>query len=341
MQPAAEAHDTPVRLSMLPFGAEATLTADHVVPSHASAIALCRELSSPTARQELAEAHDTPLSVAPNVGVGSAWIDHELPSHASARVCEVPMPCWELPTAVHALAEAQDTALKSLVVGPGAVVRMPHAVPFQTSARASLLLAVKEYPTATQALAEVHDTPLSCPPCASATVCWIDHAVPFHTSSSGALPVEVLEYPTAMQNVAEAQETPVRMLDCAPCGLGVRCTVQAEPFHASASVTPAPALFCRLPTATQGLTATHDTAVSRPCGTSGLGVGCTAQAVERAVVRPGCAAVAGAGVTAASPADGTVAAPAAVTAALPRARTTPAIPAIRAAAAKAGLRAGD
>ena len=57
MQPAAEAHDTPVRLSMLPFGAEATLTADHVVPSHPSAIALCRELSSPTARQELAEAH--------------------------------------------------------------------------------------------------------------------------------------------------------------------------------------------------------------------------------------------------------------------------------------------
>jgi hypothetical protein len=41
------------------------------------------------------------------------------------------------------------------------------------------------------------------------------------------------------------------------------------------------------------------------------------------------------------PADGTAAAPAAGTVALPRARTTPAIPAIRAVAAKAGLRAGD
>ena len=273
MQPVAELHDTPVRLSMLPFGAGATCTADHVVPSHASAIALSRPLSSPTARHELAEAQDTPLSVAPNVGVGNAWIDHELPFHASARVREVPLPCWELPTAVHALAETQDTAVKSLVVGPGAVVRMSQAVPFHTSARASLLLALKKYPTATQALAEVHDTSLSCPPPARATVCWIDHAVPFHTSSRGALPVAVMEYPTAMQNVAEVQETPVSVLDWAPCGLGVRCTVQAEPFHASASVTPAPALSCRLPTATQALTDKHDTAVSRPCGTCGLGVG--------------------------------------------------------------------
>src|SRR5580704_643281 len=120
MQPAAEAHDTPVRLSMLPFGAWATLTTDHVVPSHASAIALCRPLSSPTARQELAEVQDTPLSVPPNVGVGIAWIDHEPPFHASARVCEAPARCWEPPTAVHALAETQDTAVKSLVVGPGA-----------------------------------------------------------------------------------------------------------------------------------------------------------------------------------------------------------------------------
>src|SRR5579871_1196839 len=169
MQLAAEAHETAVWLSMLPFGARATWTADHAVPFHASAIAWWRELSRPTARQKLTEVHDTPLSVAPNVGVGSALIDHELPSHASARVFEVPVPCWEVPTAVHALADTQDTALKSLAVGPGAVVRIPHAVPFHTSARASLLLVVAKYPTATQALAEVHDTPLSCPPRARAT----------------------------------------------------------------------------------------------------------------------------------------------------------------------------
>src|SRR5690348_2903536 len=170
MQPVAEVHDTPVRLSMLLFGAGATWAADHAVPSHASAMALCRPLSSPTARQKLAEAQDTPLSVPAAVGV--AWTDHELPFHDSARV-KVPLLLWRSPTAVHALAATQDTAVKSLVVGPGAVVRMPHAVPFHTSARASLPPVVNEYPTATHAVAEVHDTPLSCPPCASAIVCWI------------------------------------------------------------------------------------------------------------------------------------------------------------------------
>jgi hypothetical protein len=132
-----------------------------------------------------------------------------------------------------------------------------------------------------QALGEVHDTPLNWAP-VTLGVCWIDHVVPFHASASGALLATPVAWPTAMQKVAEAQETPVRLLEKSPWGLGVRWTDHAVPFHDSARVTSAPAMSRRWPTAMQALGGMHDTAFSRPCGISGLGVGCTAQAAPLA-----------------------------------------------------------
>src|SRR6266516_5283476 len=111
-----------------------------------------------------------------------------------------------------------------------------------------------------------------------------------------------------MQNVAEVQDTPARKGSLAPGGLGVCWTDQEVPFHASASVTCAPARLVRDPTATHAVGEVHETAARLPSLIRGLGVGCTAQAAERAATWADRAdAAAGA---APSPADGTVAAPA-------------------------------
>src|SRR3989442_1590459 len=68
---------------------------------------------SPTAVHALAEVHETSLSklsVDP-AGLGVAWITQEVPFQRSAKVSPVPELSTFSPTAVHALAEVQDTAL--------------------------------------------------------------------------------------------------------------------------------------------------------------------------------------------------------------------------------------
>jgi hypothetical protein len=63
-----------------------------------------------------------------------------------------------------------------------------------------------------------------------------------------------------MQNEADVHETPDSMLTRTPGGLGVLRTDHELPFHASASVTSAPAGFSRLPTAMHALGETQETA---------------------------------------------------------------------------------
>jgi hypothetical protein len=50
------------------------------------------------------------------------------------------------------------------------------------------------------------------------------------------------EYPTAVQVSPEAHDTPFNWLSMAPAGFGVVLTVQAVPFHDSASVSWTPEL---------------------------------------------------------------------------------------------------
>jgi hypothetical protein len=61
----------------------------------------------PTAAQSLADAHDTPLSDPPAVGLGTFWTDQLVPSHASASVAVGLVS--EDPTAIQAVADTHDT----------------------------------------------------------------------------------------------------------------------------------------------------------------------------------------------------------------------------------------
>ncbi len=96
-------------------------------------------------------------------GIAPAWlgvvlIDQLDPFHASAKVTRAEALMVD-PTAVHAVAEGQDTALSTPSLAPVGlgVVWTDQLVPFQTSARVPL----SATPTAVQALADGHDTPLS------------------------------------------------------------------------------------------------------------------------------------------------------------------------------------
>jgi hypothetical protein len=69
--------------------------------------------------------------------------------------------------------------------------------------------------------------------------------------------------PTASHKFTEVQETPVAALSEAPAGAGRVCVLQAVPFHFSASGL-VPDLVAFVPTASQKLAETHDTAASAP-----------------------------------------------------------------------------
>ena len=87
--------------------------------------------------------------------------DQLAPFHCAARVTETPELLVEFPVAVHADADAQDTALKLPCGGEG-VAWMLHLVPFHRSARV-LLPAPNGLaaPTAVHADADVQDTPIT------------------------------------------------------------------------------------------------------------------------------------------------------------------------------------
>src|SRR6185437_9704185 len=107
---------------------------------------------------------------------------HLVPFHRSARV-----PAAELPTAVHANADVQDTPLRKAPPGRGlGVGRMVHLVPFHRSARARAVPAlVVLAPTAMQDDADVQATPnrpLTAVP-EGLGVGRMRHEVPFHCSA--------------------------------------------------------------------------------------------------------------------------------------------------------------
>jgi hypothetical protein len=142
---------------------------------------------SPTASQEAAAAHETPLD--PEVvGPGVLCTVQPLPFHDSASVAE-PVP----PTASHEATAVQETLLKRSWEAEGlAVVKIFHVVPFHASARVSWAPRFVEYrPTATHALTAAHDTALSdvAVDPAGVGVVSITQVVPFHRSIKGTSPL--------------------------------------------------------------------------------------------------------------------------------------------------------
>jgi hypothetical protein len=114
-QALAEGQDTP--LNTPPFGGFGTCWIDQEVPFHASATGVERLAGlkvSPTAMQNVREAHDTPTSSvcrAPG-GLGVCRTDHEAPFHTSASVTFTPARLIRHPTATHAVGEVHETAAR-------------------------------------------------------------------------------------------------------------------------------------------------------------------------------------------------------------------------------------
>jgi hypothetical protein len=146
--------------------------------------------------QTRAEVHDTPPKDLWR-GLGVCWITHFLPFQCSATSTPVTglEPRKPAPTAVHARADAQDTAARlPLMAG---LRWLAHRMPFH---RWMPLKAV-----AVHALADVQDTASSAlsPIAASRT----SHLLPFQLSASGP---PAPSPPTAMQNAADVHDTAVR-----------------------------------------------------------------------------------------------------------------------------------
>ncbi len=179
----------------------------------------------------------------------------------------------ELPTAVHAVVDTQDTPERVPFAGPGGLVVgwIAQLVPFHPSASVALLPA----PTAAHAAAAAQDTLDRPPPPLMRGVLWTLQPAPFDSSATA--PVLPL-LPTAVQAVA-AQDTSYRLTLRLPLGLTVDWTDHALPFHCSTSV---PALnmqpgglkqlhdgcpflqrtSCQFPTPVHALVPVHDTPYS-------------------------------------------------------------------------------
>ena len=176
-------------------------------------------------------------------GSGVAWIVQLVPFQCSANVRTAPSDAPSAavkyrPTAVHAVAEVQDTSEKDDCVesggaGTGWIVQL---VPSQDSVSVAPLLE----PTALQgAPAGAHETLeslLTVEP-VGLGVGWIVQLVPFQDAANvRSPPALLLLVPTAVQDVADSHHTALSVLPADPVGLGVLWIDQLVPFQDSASV---------------------------------------------------------------------------------------------------------
>jgi hypothetical protein len=161
----ADAHDTPRRLlSRVPGFGLARI--DHTLPFQPSTTVrvVGPFTEKPTAMHRADVVHDTLRRYAARTaaGFGLATTDQSIPRHVSIKVRRNESP--DQPTATHVVAPAQDTPMRTELVGSGlGAVVTDQLVPshFSTSVR---LVPSKttEDPTATQLVAVAHETPFSC-----------------------------------------------------------------------------------------------------------------------------------------------------------------------------------
>jgi hypothetical protein len=143
----------------------------------------------PAAVQAEAEVHDTPSSterVAP-AGLGTVWIDQEVPSHRSMNIVSTPDAKLR-PTAKHAVADGHEIPSTSTEVAPLGVgmVWIVQAEPSHRSAHRRPAPATVYEPTAVHADAELQDTArrIAAPVVGVADVC-TDQVVPLKRSIRG------------------------------------------------------------------------------------------------------------------------------------------------------------
>ena len=112
VQALAVVHDTPLNWAPGTLG---VFWIDHAVPFHTSASEELPEpvVAAPTAMQNVAEAQETPVSVADSApaGLGVLRTDHAVPFHDSASVTPTVVRPTRPPTAMQALADVHDKAV--------------------------------------------------------------------------------------------------------------------------------------------------------------------------------------------------------------------------------------
>src|SRR5215470_6661520 len=260
----------------------------HLPPLHRSARVSGLEPMwlSPNALQTARAGQATPPRVmfwAP-AGLGVAWTCQVRPFHRSARVLAR---VW-FPTAVHAVAEVQDTPLRNALRPAGAGLKVGtirQVWPSHRSAsvpRYSPVAGSSSPPTARQDDRDGHETPVRVPPSAGLGVGWMVQVWPFHRCARvSEVPRRLLVFPTAMQAERDTQDAAFRLLAAAPVGLGVCWMLHVLPFHRSASVAGdwlLPPFGPENPTARQPVAEVQATPISELITPPGrLGVGWIAQ----------------------------------------------------------------
>jgi hypothetical protein len=142
---------------------------------------------------------------------GWAWVLSPTSSRSKPPPASRPAsPLDTFPTAVHLLAEVQETPNK-LGPDPGlGVGSIAHVVPFRASASVAQVSALKPSdPTTVHALADEHDTPKRYCQSPRGSMVSIVHVVPFRVSTNAARSPALLVYhPAATHTVAEVHDTP-------------------------------------------------------------------------------------------------------------------------------------
>src|SRR5260370_106467 len=157
-----------------------------------------------------------------------------------------------MPTAVQALADRQDTPVRSMPLLPVivAVAWKLQLVPSQISE--------KSLPTATHEFADAQDTPLSWPAPGGCGGVWTIQLVPF-PPAAGMAPLPAPP-PTAVHAFAGGQATRSSTPPLVPAGLGVGCLSHGPPRLAAARVRVVAPRVSKLPAAVHALDETQDTA---------------------------------------------------------------------------------
>lgn len=139
--------------------------------------------------QDDGEEHDTAVKALDPPGGSVGWMTHDVPSQCSASVFSAPVDgsSSAIPTAVHAVADAQETPAKGLPSVPSLGEDwMAHRCPFQCSTSVSEPMPeMSASPTAVHFLAEVQETPSRPAPMAPAGSGKgsVAHRCPFHRSA--------------------------------------------------------------------------------------------------------------------------------------------------------------
>src|SRR5439155_137795 len=131
-------HATSLRKLWLRLGAFGLATIDHAVPFHRSTSVIASEdgedrTAAPTAKQLVAETHDTSFSEFSPCLLGLVTIDHAVPFHRSAKVRVPNPPLSVVPTAMQNVALRQATLSNALSKPRLGLTTRDHALPVQCS----------------------------------------------------------------------------------------------------------------------------------------------------------------------------------------------------------------